>query len=39
MIFSEDFLERIGNAVYNYKAYENDNNIRHYYKGTLRTLS
>jgi hypothetical protein len=28
MIFSEEFVERIGNAVYNYEPYENDNNIR-----------
>ncbi len=28
MIFSEEFIERISNAVYNYEPYENDNNIR-----------
>jgi hypothetical protein len=27
MIYSEDFIERIGNAVYNYEPYKNDNNI------------
>ena len=27
MIYSEDFIERIGKAVYNYEAYKNDNNI------------
>ncbi len=28
MIYSEDFIERISNAVYNYIPYKNDNNIR-----------
>ena len=28
MIFSKDFIERIGNTVYNYEAYKNDYNIR-----------
>ena len=28
MIFSEDFIERINNAVNNYEPYKNDNNIR-----------
>jgi hypothetical protein len=28
IIYSEDFIERIGNAVYNYEPYKNDNNIR-----------
>jgi hypothetical protein len=28
MIYSEDFIERIGNAVYNYEPCKNDNNIR-----------
>jgi hypothetical protein len=27
MIFSEDFIERMGDAVYNYESYKNDNNI------------
>jgi hypothetical protein len=27
MIFSKEFVERIGNAVYNYEPYENHNNI------------
>jgi hypothetical protein len=27
MIYSEDFIERIDNAVYNYEPYKNDNNI------------
>jgi hypothetical protein len=27
MIYLEDFIERIANAVYNYKPYKNDNNI------------
>jgi hypothetical protein len=25
MIYSEDFIERIDNAVYNYEPYKNDN--------------
>ena len=29
MIYSEDFIERIGNVVCNYEPYKNDNNIRH----------
>ena len=28
MIFSEEFIERISNVVYNYDPYKNDNNIR-----------
>jgi hypothetical protein len=28
MIYSEGFIERIDNAVYNYEPYKNDNNIR-----------
>jgi len=28
MICSEDFIERITNAVYNYEPYKNNNNIR-----------
>jgi methyltransferase-like protein len=28
MFCSEDFIERISNAVYNYEPYKNDNNIR-----------
>jgi hypothetical protein len=28
MIYSEDFIQRIDNAVYNYEPYKNDNNIR-----------
>jgi hypothetical protein len=27
MIYLEDFIERIANAVYNYEPYKNDNNI------------
>ena len=28
MIYSEDIIQRIDNAVYNYEPYKNDNNIR-----------
>jgi hypothetical protein len=28
MIYSEDFIQRIDNAVYNYEPYKNNNNIR-----------
>jgi hypothetical protein len=28
MIFSEEFIERISNAVYKYEPYKNENNIR-----------
>jgi hypothetical protein len=27
MIYSKDFIERIGNAVYNYEPYKNDSSI------------